>query len=207
MQNYPQRVAENILPLSMSGSLPEAFKEWFFSDKIYDHEKAEEMCELCNQENVRYHFQIVNQHTKKTLWVGSSCILRFNLAVYDQGKILDEKNAKKKLNTLVTKMQMESCIKALEVLAKSENNDILKNALLFYKKYKNLTPKLAFVVFWKLKEKNIDHHPSFFKINLKKDQYKQDLRDMPIKRIHIIWPALSSSQKDIATRLGHHAPK
>lgn len=53
MSTHPQRVADNILPLSLAGTLPEAFKEWYFTENIEDHEIAEEDCELCDQEQLR----------------------------------------------------------------------------------------------------------------------------------------------------------
>jgi hypothetical protein len=207
MSTYPQRVAENILPLSIAGALPEAFREWYFTERTEDHEQANENCELCNQEKLRYHFEIKNRNTKGHLWVGSSCILRFKVAVFENGQLLDEKETEKKLNTLINKMRLESCIKALENVSEKENNKILKNALAYYLKNKYLTPKFAFVVFWRLKANKIDHHPSFFKVSLRRDSYKNDLEIMPLERVHLIWPALSSSQRKIAIKYGHCAPK
>lgn len=206
MSTYPQRVADNILPLSISGTLPEAFKEWYFTDNIEDHEIANEDCELCDQEQLRYHFEIKNRHTSHHLWVGSSCILKFQVQVFDNGTLLDAKESKKKLNELKQKMRLDSCINALKRLANSESNDILSNALEFYLKNKYLTPKFAFVVFWRLSSNKIDHSPSFFKVSLKKDKYKRDLREMPQDRVHLIWPALSISQRKLAIQYGHTAP-
>ena len=82
-QTYSQRVRENILPLSVANTLPEAFEEWFFTEDTIDHEKAIEDCQLCDQEQLRYHFKIENEYTNKALWVGSQCILKFQVAVYD----------------------------------------------------------------------------------------------------------------------------
>lgn len=206
MSTYPQRVADNILPLSLAGTLPDAFTEWYFTENIEDHEVANEDCELCDQEQLRYHFEIKNRHTNNRLWVGSSCILKFQVQVFDGDILLDAKASKKKLNELKQKMRLDSCIKALRSLAAEESNDILSNALEFYVKNKYLTPKFAFVVFWRLKKNKIDHSPSFFKISLKKDKYKRDLSQMEEDRVHIIWPALSSSQRKLAIDYGHTAP-
>ena len=206
MSTYPQRVADNILPLSLTGTLPEAFKEWYFTENMEDHEIAGEDCELCDQEQLRYHFEIKNRHTNHRLWVGSSCILKFQVQVFDNGALLDAKGSAKKLETLKRKMRLESCIKALRKLAASEDNDILSSALDFYLKNKYLTPKFAFVVFWRLNSNKIDYSPSFFKVSLKKDKYKRDLAQMPLDRVHMIWPALSSSQRKLAISFGHSAP-
>lgn len=207
MQTYPQRVRENILPLSVGATLPEAFEEWSFTDETVDHEKPAETCQLCDQDELRYHFEIKNALTHKSLWIGSHCILKFNLSVFENGRRLSTIDSQKKLDRLVQKMHLEFCMKVLERLAKSENNDILASALAYYRTNKFLTPKFAFVVLWRLRQNKIDHSPSFFKVSLKKDKYKTDLRDMPLSRVHAIWPALSSSQRKLAIELGHCAPE
>ncbi len=205
--DYPRRVRENILPLSLENNLPKAFREWYFTEEIFDHVQPTEICQLCDKEELRYHFQIKNENNGNMLWVGSKCILKFGLSVYDnEGDLLDEQGARKKLNSLTKKMQLESCIKALEELSRSENNDILKRALDYYKNNKRLTPKLAFVVFWRMKKHRIDHHPSFFKISLKRHSHQQDLAEMQTDRVHMFWKALSPSQKKLAEDLGHSPP-
>ena len=52
MSKYTQRVADNILPLSLSPKLPDAFNELYFTDNVEDHEVANEDCELCDQESL-----------------------------------------------------------------------------------------------------------------------------------------------------------
>lgn len=206
MRNYPQRVRNNILPLSVAATLPEAFEEWSFTEQTVDHEEPVETCQLCEQEELRYHFEIKNALTHKTLWVGSQCILKFNLSVFEHGRRLSAGEAKKKLERLMQQMRLQSCINALEKLAAKEVSDILSNALAFYKKNKYLTPKFAFIVLWRLQSNKIDHSPSFFKINLQKEKYQRDLREMQLSRVHVIWPALTSTQRKIAAAMGHQVP-
>lgn len=186
--------------------MPEAFEEWSFTERTEDHEQPIETCQLCEQEDLRYHFEIRNSLTKKTLWVGSQCILKFGLSVFESGLRLSEGDAKKKLDRLMQKMRLESCIRALEKLATAEKSEILSNALEYYKKNKYLSPKFAFVVLWRLQSNKVDHSPSFFKVNLKRGKYQRDLQDMKLSHVHVIWPALSSSQRDMAIRMGHSAP-
>ena len=205
-RNYPQRVRKNILPLSVAESLPEAFEEWTFTDEIRDHEEPVETCQLCEQEQLRYHFMIRNALTKEVLWVGSQCILKFGLSVFEDGLRLSGQQAKKKLDRLTQQMRLDSCIKALDRLAEAENNEIPHNALDYYDENKCLTPKQAFVVLWRLQKNKIDHAPSFFKVSLQRQKYRDDLRDMEPSRVRCIWPALSSSQRRLAEELGHSAP-
>ncbi|MFK1323993.1 hypothetical protein ACIUX8_00505 [Pseudomonas aeruginosa] len=206
MQSYPQRVRDNILPLSVGSTLPEAFEEWSFTERTHDHEEPIETCRLCDKEQLRYHFEIRNALTHKTLWVGSQCILKFNLSVFEDGRRLSPADTKKKLDRLMQQMQLQSCIKALEELAKKEDNKILLSALGYYRKNKYLTPKFAFVVLWRLQTNKVDHSPSFFKINLQKNKYQQDLAKMPLSQVHVIWPALSTTQRTKAQSFGHVPP-
>ncbi|MEE5146806.1 hypothetical protein V2J91_11995 [Pseudomonas alliivorans] len=206
MNDYPKRVWDNIIPLSVGDTLPKAFEEWSFTEVIRDHEHPTETCELCDQESLRYQFEIRNALTTQTLWVGSQCILRFGVSVFEAGQRLSASDTKKKLERLTEKMRGESCVKALQRLAISEQNPILSKALAYYQLNKNLSPKFAFVVFWRLKANQIDHSPSFFKVNLKRLKYQQDLQAMELQRVQMIWPALSSSQRNMAIRMGHKAP-
>lgn len=207
MSAWTQRVADNVLPVSIAKTLPEAFKEWRFTGGYEDHGTPVETCQLCEQEELRYHFEIANDQTERTLWVGSVCILRFQIAIYEDGQQLDEKQARRHLDRLIQKMQHEACIKALERLAASETNSILSGALDYYKRNGFLTPKQANVIAWRLHANRIEHHPSFFKVALRRDSHKEDLRKMPLARVHRIWPYLSPAQRKLAQRLGHTPPQ
>ncbi len=206
MRNYPQRVRDNILPLSVADTLPTAFEEWSFTDRTIDHEEPIEICQLCEHEELRYHFEIKNALTQRILWVGSQCILKFGLSVFENATRLTPILAKKKLERLMQQMRLQSCLNALRKLAAAENNEILSNALTFYEKNKYLTPKYAYVVLWRLQYHKIDHSSSFFKVNLKKARYKSDFCEMENRRVHVMWPALTSAQRKQALRMGHTSP-
>lgn len=206
MQSYPQRVWDNIIPLSVGETLPEAFEEWAFTEETQDHEKATERCELCEQEDLRYHFRIKNQLTGHQLWVGSQCILRFSVSVFEHGRKLSSEDAKKKLNRVLQKLRQDACMVALERVAAAEKNDILFNALRYFKENKHLSPKFAFVVLWRLRINKIEHSPSFFKVTLKHAKHQADLNAMEISRVHVIWPALTTAQREMAVRMGHRQP-
>lgn len=206
MQHYSQRVRESILQLSVGNTLPKAFEEWTVTESVLDHETPQETCELCGQGSLRYQFEIKNSLTGNTLWVGSQCILKFGLSVFENGRILSPEEAKKKIHRITEQMRQDACIRALEALAIAEKNEILSNALQYFKVHKYLSPKQAFVVLWRLKQHKIDHNPSFFKVDLKRDKFKSQLREMEAGRVHVLWAALTSSQRKLAERYGHTPP-
>lgn len=206
MDTYPRRVAENILPLSTATTLPMAFREWRFTGQTVDYEVPEETCRLCDQEGLRYHFEIYNDQTGNRLDVGSECILKSQVAVFEQGRELSPEEARKALAGRMRQMRLDSCLRALERLAATEPNDILSNALVYYRKHNALTPKFANVVFWRLQANGVDHDPGFFKVRLDRANFVADLRAMPRKNVHRIWKALTSSQRKKAEELGHIPP-
>lgn len=206
MRNYTQRVRNSILPLSVAATLPKAFEEWRFTGLTVDHGDACEVCELCGQEGLRYHFQIENYLTRNSLEVGSHCILDFDVGVYDGGVRLSAKEAAKVLNKRIQQMRVESCLAALSKLAEAEANKILRSALEYYRINKFLTPKFAFVVFWRLKRNGIDHDASFFKVSLKKQKYRDDLAAMDTSKVHFFWMALTAAQRKMAIEMGHIGP-
>lgn len=133
--------------------------------------------------------------------------MQFDVAIYESGQRLSPEEAKKRLAKLTEQMRLESCISALEKLETAERSDILKNALIYYRKNKKLTPRQAFVVFWRLRHNRIDHSPSFFNITLRKKRYIADLEQMDTSKVHFFWSALTSSQRKQAIELGHTPPK
>jgi hypothetical protein len=206
LASYTQTVRENFLPLSIAGTLPAAFLEWYFTGWHEDHGAPIETCQLCGKQELRYHFEIKNQETHSSLLVGSHCILKFDVAVYEDGRKLSPSEAKRKLAAITKKMHLDSCVLALERLSKADKNPILANTLNYFKKNKTLTPKQANVIFWKLIENHIDHNPSFFSIDLTKSRLRDDLRDMSTGRVHRFWRAMTSAQRNLAQSLGHSPP-
>lgn len=100
MEGYTQRVRDSILPLSRADSLRAAFSEWSFTGNTVDHKAPIETCELCGQQELRYHFEIANRYTDARLQVGSHCILKFNVAVLENGRRLSLEDAKRHLTKL-----------------------------------------------------------------------------------------------------------
>lgn len=81
------KTACNLLPYSVAADLAEALHEWAYTGTSNDYGRPEETCQLCDHEDLRYHFEIANRLTAHRLWVGSKCIRRFEIAGYDQVKV------------------------------------------------------------------------------------------------------------------------
>src|SRR3546814_6395870 len=93
MTSWAERAATTLLPLSRGATLATALKEWTYTGRFFDLEAADGTCELCGQQELRYHFEIENDETAGSLLVGSECIKRFEIAGIDeQGQRLDARD-------------------------------------------------------------------------------------------------------------------
>lgn len=87
MGAWSASAVRNLLPLSGADDLAEALREWAYTGRSNDYGQREETCQLCDQEDLRYHFEIGNPATGHRLWVGSRCIQRFEIAGFDRVKV------------------------------------------------------------------------------------------------------------------------
>jgi hypothetical protein len=84
MARWRNKSIENLLQFSVEKSdHTVAAKEWYFSGNVIDHCVANQICQLCEGENLRYHFEIKNKSKEISLLVGSSCIKKFDISVFD----------------------------------------------------------------------------------------------------------------------------
>lgn len=206
MDAFSEKARDNILPLSRGRLFPAVFEEWRVTGKVKDFGAGVATCQLCEQERLRYHFEIENPATRRSMWIGSSCILRFGVPVYEGTRRLRGAQIQRKLTSLIDEVRYKASLAALRALVRKESNQILANALDYLQEHGSLSPKFAFVVLWRLKEHAIDHSPAFFKINLRRQKFMRDLEEMQPSRLRFLWPALTAAQRKKALSAGVAAP-
>lgn len=192
---YIDRIAPNIVPLSVSEDVYKALTEWEATGLVVDHEAPDEVCKLCDNTGLRYHFKIENSHTGNTLMVGSQCILRFNVKVRGATKA----TAKRTLGKWVARAQRDTTLKTFSKVRDTETDAGFQAALVGAVSYYNsngvLTPNHLALVRWRAKQNGIDLSMTAVKVSFKKKAHKQQALDMDTWRLKTIWDALSPSQK------------
>ena len=114
-----QQAQENLLPLSQEQTDFEvAVNEWVWTGAmLVEHQLLERTCQLCENKGLVYHYEILNRETENTLWVGSSCIVRFDIAVYgDEGELLEGPAKKRKLDEKVREDKLQRALEPLRAL-------------------------------------------------------------------------------------------
>lgn len=206
--SYIARVAKNILPLSIAQSLPAAFAEWESDNTLVDRGWRCGVCELCEQEDLRWHFGIQNRQTVNRLQIGSKCILRFSITVRDEhGRRIAPERAEAHLNGMVRRMQREDCQRALRAVAETNpGNAALNGAVERFEDKGSLTPRQAVFAFVCLAAHGIEHRPDYFTVDMRRGKYRRDLVTMNAAEIALLWPALTTAQRERANGWGIVGP-
>lgn len=94
MASWLDKARDNMLRYSSGQAWPAVMKEWSVTGGFIDSHSINKTCELCDNEGLRYQFQITNLLTHYSLWVGSTCINKF-VPVFVGGRELlgEEKEA------------------------------------------------------------------------------------------------------------------
>ncbi|EOK5946803.1 hypothetical protein ACM6XV_004187 [Vibrio vulnificus] len=203
-----ERSIANLVPLSKADIFSNACKEWIFSGEVVDYGEATEQCELCEHDELRYHFLIENGCNSNQLWVGSSCILRFEeIVVLDENEreLLDQKERKKVLDKALKAKQIDSSLDPLRALWRVafEKRSTIHNIALEIKDGKSLSPDSLRVLFELMTKHNIAFRAGDYSVNLRSEFYQFQLSYMPKDMQKNIWLCMSKQQKDkFRERLG-----
>lgn len=205
IKTYPTRVKANLLPLSKSPLIHIAIGEWVYGDVVHDSGGRSECCELCDQERLRYQYLIRNTENGNKMLVGSSCILKFGVAVISNGRTLYGHEAKNVLDVHLVNKRKEISLQALDTLITlpQVNRKLVQGVREFIEHGRALSPKQLSYVAWQLGKAGLNHDLGYFKMDLKRKKYKEDFAGLQDWQLKQIWPALIPSQRKIAEANGY----
>ena len=76
---------------------PSFCSQWTHTGQFRDYGSPQAVCQLCGNTGLRYHFLIAHKETGEALWVGSQCVLNFDLSA----EAVEQQKAKAKQQALV----------------------------------------------------------------------------------------------------------
>ena len=191
---------KNLIPLSKANEFKEALKEWEFSGNVIDHEYSTETCELCEHEDLRYHYEIKNPLKQNDLWVGSSCILRFQeIIVYDDKgiQLTDESQRRRELEKVLKEKQLDLALQPLRILWKKDEKyrkHIEKNVSHLKEKGAFLPKGLA-ILCARMMNYDIEYKTSMFPVYLRTKESKEQLVELEDKLLEHVIKCMSPQQR------------
>jgi hypothetical protein len=199
MAHWSETSIENLLVNSHAqDNFQIALKEWYYTGYLEDLLDQRETCQLCAQPNLRYHFEIRNRVTGSILWVGSSCIEKFEITVYDEsGHELIGDERTKLLESDRKKKQTEMALEPLRRLWQKEGveHETIKNYVDAFKKRNGFVPQHLLWLFREMKRQNISYVPELYKVTLRSEADRDSLYKMSDDERGVIWFSLSIQQQ------------
>ena len=191
-------------------NLQKAIKEWSVTENVIDYleevdsfEDFYASCELCEHPNLRWHFEILNEFSNKSLWVGSKCILKFGIKLLDEyGSEYDLVEKEKKLNSLISnKRKSIKDEKLLSVLRKlwtkdSDFRSYIEKTVKFFKKNNSFTAKQILTLDWRLSKNNIRYDKSLFKVRIRNHGEREQIYNLKDWQKRKLVEYLTHDQKD-----------
>ena len=199
MSKWDERSIANLLPLSVSQNFQTALKEWHCSGEM---RMLDEMnCELCGKKDLHYQFEIANALTEKCLWVGSSCIQKFDIYLEDEDGYEVKTGKAAYLNKkFKIRHVVDTLLKLLDtqpegmigIHRKAELDNRCANLFRLNRKF---TPKQVNYIFLRLQEEGIPHEPKYFSISNSSSNWDM-LMNLKEPQFRRILQALTISQRD-----------
>ena len=201
-----QNSIKNLLPLSNAQDFKTALKEWETTGETIDHGDATKTCKLCEHEYLRYHFRILNSITNQELWVGSSCITRFEeIIIRDErgNPILDKEERMQKIHKYLNQHYIDLALSSLRELYRADRADkgdfldYIKKSVEFFLEKGAFMPKNIGVLFAQMKYRKIKYNisVSIYPIYLRSNKAKDQLLNLKPSYRHNILTCMSSDQK------------
>ena len=210
--NWAKRTSANILPLSENKhDLKAALHEWSYDGDMYDLGKPIETCELCDHPDIRYQFKIVNNHNPNVMLVGSECINKFEISATDElGNVLGKVESARKVNKdkrlLIEEARKRRLFRSLVDLKCAEDDFDIDSFITYEQDRGAFTPNQLTLLFWRFKKHKINHKPIDFKVVMKRNREKDQLRNMEEWKLEQLWKSLSSSQKNWVRENANYNP-
>lgn len=189
-----------------------AAKEWAFSGEVIDHFFSNKVCQLCESETLRYHFEIKNKSgNNNELLVGSSCIKKFDITVFDEnGKEIfgSQKSSflQKKIEQKKQELMLEQ-IRALWKVANPEEKETIEYYVYEHKNKTGFSPDDLYDLFSLMGKYHNEFTKVLFKVSLRSQFELNCLINMPEHERDIILPCLSVAQKKRFSEKNNQAKK
>ena len=166
---WDERSEANLLPLSISEDFTIALKEWRCSREMRITTTME--CELCGKKDLHYQFEIINPERNTALWVGSSCIKKFDIYLEDErGNVITTG----KDTYLIKEFKHQHMTKALMALLDTQpegkigiytKKSLDTTCAREYLSRQKLSPKQVNYLFLRLEQEGISFNKQYFSIN------------------------------------------
>ncbi len=198
--SWSERVKARLLAIStLQDDFDTALSEWVHAGGFKDHGCPTATCDLCGHTKLRYHYLVANRETGEALWVGSQCIINFDVEVRDRlGRVVVRAGARQRvLDDHAEDVGIDQMLRPLVELYDHLAPDKRRNLHWMTGRAlerNGFAPLELVRIFQRLTEKRIAFEVECFRVCLRAKKDRQDLRGLSQLELDLIWPCLSAAQ-------------
>ncbi len=181
---WTERASANLLPLSQASTLTAALREWAYTGFCEDYGRPEATCQLCENTDLRYHFEIRNRVTKNGLFVGSECITRFGIE--------GDEEARRDRTALIQGARRREAEGVLDRLARLTAGAFdLRD---YYAEHDALTPKQMVTAIGICRRRGVSVQ-ALPAVRLRRGRDQRQMKALTVEERRMLWPFLSAAQR------------
>jgi len=200
MARWRNKSIENLLQFSVEKrEHTVAAKEWCFSGNVIDHCIANQICQLCEGKNLMYHFEICNKSKEVALLIGSSCIKKFDISVYDNDGnelfgVQKDSFLKKKIQEKKNELLLEQ-LRALWSKSPPDEKEEIEFYVSNYTRKNGFSPEEIIFLFSQMDKQHVEYTNVLYKVSLRSQFELLSLVHMSVTEQGKILPCLSVPQR------------
>lgn len=181
---WDERASANLLPLSRATTLAAALREWGYTGSCEDYGRPFETCQLCDNRELRYHFEIRNRHTERVLLVGSECITRFGIE--------GDEEARRDRTAMIRGARRREALDVLECLARLTDGRFEFRP--YFEEHEALTPRQMVTAIGICRRRGVPVR-ALPPVRLRRERDRGALAALSAPEREILWPFLSAAQR------------
>ena len=206
-ESWEKRLASRFPDFEESGDSTEIFfSQWQFMHRFKDHGKPVAVCDLCGNTGLRYHYLVARADTGEALWVGSECILNFDVQpqqvqAHKHGAIprdgtLTEKQIQAKMLGIIQQLQ--------EIYGRASRREKRRIRWIVekFQRRGGFSPADLSWLFQAMAIYGIHAKLSLYPVILRTRQDIQEMKQLPVNVRRLIVPVLTEDQIQTCHSLG-----
>jgi len=214
--HWMEKAKANLLNASINkDSFEEAKKEWHVTSHVIDNfgddadfSEIAPSCELCEHEDLRWQFQIINKINSNELLVGSTCIKQFDIPIInsDMSTLTGEERDKvlqKRIDDQKKENNYNELLQRLRDLWRKDKQN-RKKIEFIAKKWKGdrkFDPKDGYFIRWRFMIFGMPLDTCRMEINLRTIKNKLQVVNMTEREVEILTEILTTSQKEVVLNI------
>lgn len=208
MEKYSEKCKKNLFENSIEKENYDiAVNEWYFNHEVIDNNEKENnfksSCELCEHEDLRWQFIIINKYTSISLRVGSTCIKQFDIVLIEKSGYRstgEERNRKidKSIYDKHKEAIFNNVLEALRTLWRKdkEKRTIIEEAAKQWKGKNAFSPNMLFFLIHRFETNKINYNQLKFKISIRSEKHKNQFEEFTEQKYLKIRSYLSDNQRN-----------